>query len=251
MAIATLRGFSILASSLLLLPAVPASAQVMTAVGTGTEMPNAREIESLRPGQYRWFDGATSRVSTGIGDAVSVTISIPEQRAYVYRGGLLIGVATVSTGMAGHETPTGEFPILQKAEFHRSNIYSNAPMPFMQRLTWDGIALHAGHNPGRPASHGCIRLPREFARRLFRMTERGSLVTITDQAVVDPGGVWAPPILVDGHVGGEAFNVVVADNEVWPGPAPMGGSWAEGPAPDRGDSTSSGPAKRGSGIPGK
>src|SRR3546814_10651322 len=70
----------------------------------------------------------------------------------------LVGMASVSTGMKGHRTPTGEFPVLQKRQWHRSNLYSNAPMPFMQRLTWDGIALHAGHNPGYPASHGCIRL---------------------------------------------------------------------------------------------
>src|SRR3546814_9593425 len=79
--------------------------------------------------------------------------------AHVYDGDRLVGMASVSTGMKGHRTPTGEFPVLQKRQWHRSNLYSNAPMPFMQRLTWDGIALHAGHNPGYPARHGCIRLP--------------------------------------------------------------------------------------------
>ena len=91
-------------------------------------------------------------------------VSIPQQRAYVYRGGTLIGVTTVSTGRPGHDTPTGRFEILEKRREHFSNLYNNAPMPFMQRLTWDGIALHAGQIPGRPASHGCVRLPLEFAR---------------------------------------------------------------------------------------
>ncbi|QIG81869.1 L,D-transpeptidase family protein [Sphingosinithalassobacter tenebrarum] len=206
----------------------PASAQLLAANDTRSDVPTADAIAALRPGQYRWYDSGFERISARVDDRITATVSIPEQRIYVYRGGLLIGVSTVSTGMAGHETPTGEYPILQKAEFHRSNIYSNAPMPFMQRLTWDGIALHAGHNPGRPASHGCIRLPREFARKLFRLTERGTVVTVTDRTIVDPGGMWAPPITVDGHVGGEAFNVVVAENESWPAPAPMGGRWKPG-----------------------
>lgn len=97
---------------------------------------------------------------------------------HVYNGDRLVGMASVSTGARGHRTPTGEFAILQKREWHRSNLYSNAPMPFMQRLTWDGIALHAGHNPGYPASHGCIRLPHAFARKLFALTQLGTLVQV-------------------------------------------------------------------------
>src|SRR3546814_17551293 len=89
-------------------------------------------------------------------------------------------MASVSTGMKGHRTTTGEFPVLQKRQWHRSNLYSNAPMPFMQRLTWDGIALHAGKNPGYPASHGCIRLPREFAEHLFGVTDHGQVVVVAD-----------------------------------------------------------------------
>jgi hypothetical protein len=108
-----------------------------------------------------------------------MVISIERQRVHVYDGDRLVGVASISTGMKGHRTPTGEFPILQKRPWHRSNIYSNAPMPFMQRLTWDGIALHAGQNPGYPASHGCIRLPYAFARRLFDVTQLGTLVSVT------------------------------------------------------------------------
>lgn len=139
-------------------------------------MPAQGAVETdiaLAPGGYRWLDQAT-------GDGpLYMVISIEKQRVHVYSGDRLIGMASVSTGMKGHRTPTGDYPILQKRQWHRSNLYSNAPMPFMQRLTWDGIALHAGHNPGYPASHGCIRLPYAFARQLFAMTKVGTLVEVT------------------------------------------------------------------------
>ncbi|MET0372553.1 MAG: L,D-transpeptidase family protein [Sphingobium sp.] len=133
----------------------------------------ARLPGDVPPGGYRWlaagpFDGP-----------IYMVISIQRQLVHVYDGDRLIAVASVSTGRAGHRTPTGDYPILQKRQFHRSNIYSNAPMPFMQRLTWDGIALHAGHNPGYPASHGCIRLPYAFAQQLFAITVLGTLVEVT------------------------------------------------------------------------
>ena len=134
------------------------------------------ETTSLRPGQYIW---QPARAREG---EVEIVVSLPLQRAYVYRGGTLIGVSTVSTGREGYETPVGTFNILQKRREHYSNRYDNAPMPFMQRLTWDGIALHAGEIPGRPASHGCIRLPTAFARNLFAATELGAAVHITDLA---------------------------------------------------------------------
>jgi hypothetical protein len=136
---------------------------------------------SLRPGQYFWRDYDTS-----LGE-IAVVISRSAQVAYVFRGKTLVGVASVSTGKRGKATPLGDFTILQKKVFHRSNIYSNAPMPYMQRLTWDGIALHAGVNPGYPASHGCIRLPREFAALLYGVTRLGASV-----AVVDDDGVVRP-----------------------------------------------------------
>lgn len=128
---------------------------------------------TLAPGGYRWLgDGPQN-------GPIYMIISIEKQMIHVYSGDRLIGMASVSTGMKGHRTPTGGFPILQKRQWHRSNLYSNAPMPFMQRLTWDGIALHAGHNPGYPASHGCIRLPYAFARQLFALTQIGTLVEVT------------------------------------------------------------------------
>ena len=113
------------------------------------------------------------------GSAIRILVSIPQQKAWVFASGTLVATAPVSTGRRGHETPTGNFRILQKAVHHRSNIYSNAPMPFMQRLTNSGVALHAGHLPGYPASHGCIRLPWGFAKRLYGLTDGGTRVTVT------------------------------------------------------------------------
>ena len=97
----------------------------------------------------------------------------------MFKGGTLVDSAPVSTGKKGHETPAGIFPILQKKVHHRSNRYSNAPMPYMQRLTWTGIALHAGPLPGYRASHGCIRLPRAFAKKLYGLTSFSTRVTVT------------------------------------------------------------------------
>jgi lipoprotein-anchoring transpeptidase ErfK/SrfK len=111
--------------------------------------------------------------------SVRVLVSIPAQRAWVFRGSELLATTPVSTGKRGHETPTGTFPILQKRVEHYSNRYDNAPMPYMQRLTHYGIALHGGRVPGYPASHGCIRLPHGFARRLYHLTDFGTRVTIT------------------------------------------------------------------------
>jgi len=119
-----------------------------------------------------------------LADGVLIVVSIPSQRMFVFRDGEEWDSSRVSTGRRGHETPVGTFPILQKKVHHRSNLYNDAPMPYMQRLTWDGIALHAGHVPGRPASHGCIRLPREFAQRLYRITGFSSTaVVVTDEPV--------------------------------------------------------------------
>lgn len=138
--------------------------------------------QSLRNGEYAWAD-------TGGAGAVAIVVSLADQVAYVYRGGALIGVSTVSTGKPGKSTPAGEFTILQKKVFHRSNLYSNAPMPYMQRLTWSGIALHAGQLPGYPASHGCIRFPAAFARQLYAITAMGGAVSVVPDL---PGGPARP-----------------------------------------------------------
>ena len=97
----------------------------------------------------------------------------------VYDNGTPVAVSPISTGMPGHPTPMGIFSVIQKQRWHHSNLYSNAPMPYMQRITWSGVALHAGVVPGHPASHGCIRLPDRFALRLWGMTKVGARVIIT------------------------------------------------------------------------
>ena len=139
----------------------------------------------MEPGQFVWDE---DRAGDG---TIEIVVSLPQQLAYVYRDGRLIGVSTVSSGQPGYDTPTGTFAILQKNRDHRSNLYDGAPMPFMQRLTWDGIALHGGEIPGRPASHGCVRLPQRFARDLFALTELGATVHITDATPESPEAALA------------------------------------------------------------
>lgn len=122
-----------------------------------------------------------------LGKGVVITVSLASQQMHVFRDGVLWRSSPVSTGKRGKETPEGVFAILQKKTFHRSNLYSNAPMPFMQRLTWDGIAIHAGNLPGYPASHGCIRIPRAFAAELFALTNAASTAVIVVKAPLATG----------------------------------------------------------------
>ena len=120
-----------------------------------------------------------------------MVVSLDEQYLYVYRNGVAIGASPISSGKPGYETPTGVYTILQKEREHRSNLYNDAPMPFMQRLTWDGIAMHGGNLPGHAASHGCIRLPQAFAEKLFQTSQRGAVVVIAETRV-DPAGIVHP-----------------------------------------------------------
>ncbi|PVB63007.1 L,D-transpeptidase family protein [Labrenzia sp. 011] len=106
-------------------------------------------------------------------------VSLDDQQIKVYRGLDLIETSPISSGKRGHSTPTGVFSILEKRRKHFSNLYDNAPMPLMQRLTWSGVAMHVGRLPGYPASHGCIRLPKPFAQSLYKMTDRGMHVVVT------------------------------------------------------------------------
>ena len=137
----------------------------------------ARMADKLKPGQWVW---APEIAPSG---PVLVYVDLSRQRATVYRNGVRIGVATVSSGKPGHATPTGVFTILQKDANHRSSIYNNAPMPFQERLTWDGVALHAGGLPGYPESHGCVHLPYGFSRALFGITTLGATVVIAGDAI--------------------------------------------------------------------
>lgn len=149
----------------------------------------------LRTNQYTWHPETSPR------GPVLVVISLPEQQAYVYRNGVLIGRTTISSGRAGHRTPTGVFTVLEKQRRHFSNIYKGAPMPFMERLTWSGIALHGGKLPGYPDSHGCIRLPKEFSELLFGVTRVGTTVVVANESshsalVTHPGPLMARPELM-------------------------------------------------------
>jgi lipoprotein-anchoring transpeptidase ErfK/SrfK len=150
---------------LVVLPATPSNADI-------AQMQLVADSAELDAGAFVW------RPELASAGNVEIVVSIPQQRAYIYRANRLIGVTTVSTGRPGHRTPTGRFPIIEKHRTHFSNLYNNAPMPFMQRLTMGGIALHAGQIPGYAASHGCVRLPYEMARNLFGTTQVRTVVHI-------------------------------------------------------------------------
>lgn len=134
-------------------------------------------VARLTPGQYVW---APEVAPSG---PLLLIVNLATQRAILFRNGVPIGATTISTGRPGYRTPTGVFTILQKHVEHYSSKYDDAPMPYMQRLTWYGVALHAGQLPGYPASHGCIRLPRGFAQLLYGVTRLGMTVVVTDHAV--------------------------------------------------------------------
>ena len=115
---------------------------------------------------------------------LQIVVSKDLQQLKIYDGNTVVATSRVSTGKAGHSTPTGIFSILEKKRTHFSNLYDSAPMPFMQRLTWSGIALHASNSvPAYPASHGCVRLPNDFAKTLFNLTRRGGHVLVSDREV--------------------------------------------------------------------
>ena len=173
-------------------PPVATPAPITPSISTSAPKPRRKgPVDALKPGQFIWVK---QDVYEG---PMKIVIVLDIQRIYVFQNDKLIGFSTISSGKKGKETPTGIFNILQKNVDHKSNLYSNAPMPFMQRLTWDGIAIHGGDLPGYPASHGCVRLPHPFAKALFDVTEMGQeVVVIQDtstpvkrpelQPVIDP-----------------------------------------------------------------
>jgi hypothetical protein len=180
--------------------------------GAKTSVPADTPISALKKGQFLWMGDA---VTSG---PVVMVVSITEQRAYVYRNGVLIGATSVSTGRPGHLTPTGVFTVLQKQKEHRSTIYDGAPMPYMERLTWGGIALHAGGLPGYPESHGCVHLPSEFARELYDMSPAGMTVVIANDAteprrVSHPG--YLAPVSFTGGRPLESMGLNPGEDERW------------------------------------
>src|SRR3989442_13596070 len=118
----------------------------------------------------------------GFGEAskgvLQIVVSIGTQRVTLFSNGVRVAQGPVSTGVPGHPTPTGVFSIIEKDRYHHSNLYSNAPMPYMQRITWSGVALHEGVLPGYPASHGCIRMSHDFAQKLWPITNLGVRVIV-------------------------------------------------------------------------
>lgn len=200
------RLISCLLATSVALCAVPALAQ-------GAKVSSALELaeaaSSLKPGDWVW---APEIAPAG---PVTVLVDLTAQLAFIYRNGVNIGVSTVSTGKPGHETPTGVFQILQKDANHHSSTYNNAPMYFQERLTWDGVALHAGGLPGYPESHGCVHLPYTFAKELFQITSMGGTVVVTGRAGAPvrtlAGGVLAP---VD-ELGGQVVHRPLTESENW------------------------------------
>ena len=159
-----------------ILAGVIALATTPPALASGSKVTSqyqlARKSAALKPGEWVWAESLAPR------GPVLVYVDLDRQQATVYRNGIRIAATTISSGKPGFETPRGVFTILEKDEDHRSRTYDNAPMPFQQRLTWKGVALHAGNLPGYPASHGCVRLPLEFSKLLFRTTTLGGTVVI-------------------------------------------------------------------------
>lgn len=162
-----------------------------------------KTAEQLKNGEFNWFP---ERSAAG---PVLIIVSIPDQLVHVYRNGIRVAASTCSTGKPGHRTPTGVFKVLQKDKHHRSSTYSNAPMPNMNRLTWSGIALHAGNLPGYPASHGCVRLPLKFSEMLFGITKLGMTVVIADEHS-QPASVVHPGLVLGDYARHEFANVDVA-----------------------------------------
>jgi hypothetical protein len=173
-------------------------------------------FSALGTGDYVWKPEVSP---TG---PVVIIVSVPEQTLYVYRNGVRIGRSTVSTGKPGHVTPTGVFTVLEKEVHHRSNLYHGAPMPYMERVTWGGVALHAGQLPGYPASHGCVRLPMDFAEKLYTVTQKGTTVIVADDRSA-PRETIHPGLLFPSTTGQINTPTLTADGYVWrPELAPTG-----------------------------
>ena len=167
--------------------------------------------DGLKPGQFVWEKRANDAKDLRIVAVLDI------QRIYVFDGSTLVAFSTMSTGKKGHATPTGSFKILQKNIDHKSNIYSNAPMPYMQRLTWDGIALHAGHIPGYAASHGCLRLPLPFAKALYGVTKMEQpIIVLADLSIPapKPEPVVIPAPVVEPEVTDPAIETPVPEKPV-------------------------------------
>jgi len=213
--------FHIIMQRQYLIPIITSAALALLSITSVTRAENVTEGHPVAPftpqiksGDYVWLPEVSPA------GPVVIVVDLPEQVLYVYRNGVRIGRSSISSGKARHHTPTGVFTILQKNIKHTSTIFKNASMPYMERLTWGGVAIHAGNLPGYPASHGCVRMPLDFAQKLYTVTSDGTTVVITDgksatgststpgllfatkpDAASTPGGiVWKPERAATGPV---------------------------------------------------
>lgn len=148
-------------------------------VGQSAEpIPRLPQHRTVRPRHQSVKADRLIKEATKPQGPVVIAISIANQQLKIYDSNGLFAETPISTGMRGHSTPMGVFSVIGKEKYHRSNIYSGAPMPYMQRITWSGVAMHAGVLPGYPASHGCIRMPMNFAIRMYGWTRMGARVVI-------------------------------------------------------------------------
>ena len=165
--------------------------------GAKAPVPYETPTQNLKNGEFTWAPQVAPQ------GPILVVVSLDEQRAYAYRNGVQIGASTISSGRKGHETPTGVFHTFLKDADHHSNLYNNAAMPYTQKFTQGGVALHAGGIPGYPESHGCVHLPSEFARLLFGVSPEGMMVVIANKKV-SPSNVDDPPLLAPVTADGSA-----------------------------------------------
>jgi hypothetical protein len=170
----------------------PAGVLFAQGAPTSAQLQLAKDAEKLKPGQWVW------KPEIARAGPILVYVDLSRQLATVYRNGVRIGVSTISSGRAGYETPTGVFTILEKNKEHISRKYNDAPMPYQERLTWGGVALHAGGLPGYPESHGCVHLPLAFSKILFDAMPMGGTVVIAggheDPVKRPAAGVLAPTL---------------------------------------------------------
>lgn len=177
----------------LMLAAVPLAAALAQGSPSSAPAGLISQPDRLKPGQWVW---APDLAPAG---PLLVYVDLSRQLASVYRNGVRMAVSTISSGKPGHDTPTGVFTILQKDANHHSSKYNNAPMPYQERLTWDGVALHAGGLPGYPESHGCVHLPLQFAKLLFGIESLGGTVVIAgghQDPVLRPAAGMLEPAIV-------------------------------------------------------
>ena len=195
-------------------------------IDKGTQKPP--DTVDLQPNEYVWNPGASPN------GAVGIIVDLTHQTIHVYRDGKRIGRAAISTGIKTHPTAPGTYTILTKNKTYHSEKYHEASMPFMERLTWDGMAIHGGNNPGKPSSHGCIHVPLDFAEKLYGITQKGDTVLVSDLKetpgeTVNPGLVPQqspaprpdPNAKVDPPRGGPAPGDVSPDATPIPVPTPV------------------------------